>query len=212
MKTKEEKKILLDMLIQQDNLIKAQVSAQQDRDKSAHLPFHKSILNQNVKEIQMYIDAGYDVNTKDCFGRTGLYYAVFTGNLNIVKILVMAGGDYHFKDSNFDGVNLLHIASVEDHIDIVKYFVEDLKLDVNSVNNKGDSVLSCAMLFGAVEVAEYLIYHDAKNICKIGQIDILLYHLINRLNFIRKQIESGKIISFDDMQKIKKIEEFIASC
>ncbi len=210
--TQEEKKQLLNSFIAEDNLIKAEVSAQQEVDYSEHLPFHKSILNQDVEEMQMYIDVGYDVNTKDCFGRTGLYYAIFTKNLDIVKMLVNAGGDYHFVDLNFDGVNLLHIALAENHIDMVKYFVEELKLDVNSLDNKGYSVLFYAMLWEAVDIAEYLIYHDAKNMGKIGSIDILLCHLIKRVNFIRKQIESEEIVSFDDIQKMNKIEKFIASC
>ena len=62
------------------------------------LPFHVNILQQNIAQIYDYIMNGYDVNTKDVLGRTGLYYAIFSGNLDIVKILIQAGGDYKFTD------------------------------------------------------------------------------------------------------------------
>lgn len=176
------------------------------------LPFHENILQQNIAQIYDYIMNGYDVNTKDALGRTGLYYAIFSGSLNIVKILIQAGGDYKFTDVQFDGVNLLHIASAEDHLDIVKYFVEELNFDVNAVDNKGNSSLFYAMLFESVEIAEYLICRGAKNICPITRIDSLLTHLISRLNSIKKKIQTERISSVSDIQKIKKLHDFIISC
>lgn len=176
------------------------------------LPFHVNILQQNIAQIYDYIMNGYDVNTKDVLGRTGLYYAIFSGNLDIVKILIQAGGDYKFTDVQFDGVNLLHIASAEDHLDIVKYFVEELNFDVNAVDNKGNSSLFYAILFEAFEIAEYLICHGAKNICHITRIDSLFTHLISRLNSIKKKIQTERTSSFNDIQKIKKLHDFIISC
>ena len=53
------------------------------------LPFHVNILQRNIEQIHDYIINGYDVNSKDALERTGLYYAIFSGSLNIVKIYAL---------------------------------------------------------------------------------------------------------------------------
>ena len=48
-------------------------------------------------------------------------------------------------------------AVVKDHLDVVKYFIEDLGFDVNAKDKAGWSLLHWAVKYGAKNVLKYLI-------------------------------------------------------
>lgn len=206
---KNRLKLLYEM---QDTLIKCNIKTDSRYQNREHLPFHRYILANNYKKIKEYIDVGYDVNTKDLWGRTALYYAIFSEKLETVKMLINAGGDYHFTDSEYDGCNLLQIAATEGHLDMVRYFVEKLRFDVNFLDNKGADTLSYAMLFEQFNIAEYLILHGAEKVSVIDNIDVLLVYLFKQLSILKKKIKKQKVSSLADLRKIKIITNFIASC
>ena len=131
------------------------------------------------------------------WGRTALYYAIFSEKLETVKMLINAGGDYRFTDSKYDGCNLLQIA---------------LHFDVNFLDNKGVDTLSYAMLFEQVNIAEYLILHGAEKVSVLDNIDVLLVYLFKQLSILKKKIQKQKVSSLADLRKIKILTNFIANC
>lgn len=206
-KESENKEKRKQMFIEDDERVKKTFVQNGVNENQVHLSFHRYILNKQIKKIKEYFDVGYDVNVKDLWGRSALYYAIFSGDVGIVKLLIKAGGDYTFKDSYFNGASLLHFAASEGYLDIVKYLVEELYLDVNGIDNVGQNVLAYSMLFEQLEIAEYLIYHDANygNISLIENADILFVYLIKQLNKLKKNLKKKKIIPFDDMCKMQKL-------
>ena len=56
---------------------------------------------------------------------------------------------------------MLIYATTDGHMDIVRYLVEELKVNVNEVSTNGESPLHRACYFNRLEIAQYLIDHGA---------------------------------------------------
>ena len=61
------------------------------------------------------------------------------GTLDIIKALIQKYPD--FVNWENDGANGLHIASSNGNISVFDYLVNDLKIDINSMNYEGKGVL-----------------------------------------------------------------------
>ena len=101
--------------------------------------------------VQLLIDAGADIETKDdegCSpllreGRSPLHVSSCSGKLAVMKVLVKAGADVCVTDNQ--GNTCLTLAAVYGHTKTVRYLVGLNKVDVNHKANDGDSaVLSVA--------------------------------------------------------------------
>nr|CAD1841714.1 unnamed protein product [Ananas comosus var. bracteatus] len=62
---------------------------------------------------------------------------------------------------DLNGRGAFHVAATEGKIDVCKYFVEELGLDVNVTSYKGDTPLFHAALENHLAVVEYLLDHGA---------------------------------------------------
>ena len=70
-----------------------------------------------VQLLRLGSGRGFDVNEKNNFGRTPLYYAAGWGHATIVVTLLSAGADAHAKDN--DGETPLHRAADNGHAPVV---------------------------------------------------------------------------------------------
>lgn len=61
-----------------------------------------------------------------------------------------------------DGSTPLHFAAYKGNLEAIKYLVENYKLDIEAVNNDGESVLSIAREFAYSDVVNYLLSRGAK--------------------------------------------------
>lgn len=83
---------------------------------------------------------------KNASGRDALYYAIFTGNVEIVKTLI----EYGFNPIDIDnktGATALHLAASEGNFDLVVYLVVSVKMNVNILDKNGRNPLYYAMMF-----------------------------------------------------------------
>ena len=67
------------------------------------------------------------VNKEDSYGDTPLIWAVYGGNLYIVKELDMEGTDFSTKDS--DGRTLIEVARERSNDEVLEYLIERNKVD-----------------------------------------------------------------------------------
>jgi ankyrin repeat protein len=63
--------------------------------------------------------------------------------------------------SDNEKTNLLIYACEFGHFDIVRYLIEDIKVDINSKNNFGHVPIIEASASGRLDIVKYLFYHDA---------------------------------------------------
>ena len=99
-----------------------------------------------------------DVNTVNIFsdGGSPIFIASEKGNVNLVKVLIQAGGDVD-QAKTTTGCTPVYIASQEGNVDLVKVLVE-AACDVNqATTSNGESPLFIAAQYGNVDLVKVLI-------------------------------------------------------
>ena len=64
------------------------------------IPLHCFVRDENIEEISDYINSGKNLELKDNWGRTALFFALWNGKSNIVNKLLASGADANTKDEN----------------------------------------------------------------------------------------------------------------
>jgi ankyrin repeat protein len=106
---------------------------------------------------------GIDIERKSAAGWTALNIACREGHLEVVKMLVGAGARVDAQGSDGQGALMTAI----DHLEVVKYLVEEAGADVNAITYKDDAptikVTACDLALRRCrwDVARYLVDHGA---------------------------------------------------
>lgn len=90
--------------------------------------------------------------------KTAGMIACYEGRFEIVRILVddVSSGAYSVKDAK--GNNILHYAAWGGHLDITKYLIETIRMDINIENNDGMTCMQMAAAGNHDLVVEYLCF------------------------------------------------------
>ena len=122
-----------------------------------------------------------------------LHYVVSKGSLDVLKCMVMnINGhimDKQYRDTyTYNGRTVLHCAV--EHIDVVKYLINECNCDIMTPDKDGDTILHDAASKGSLDVMKYLINTHHYNLmttnnndetvlhCAVKHIDVVKY-LIN---------------------------------
>nr|XP_051200490.1 uncharacterized protein LOC127314051 isoform X15 [Lolium perenne]XP_051200491.1 uncharacterized protein LOC127314051 isoform X16 [Lolium perenne] len=97
-----------------------------------------------------------------------LLFAASEGNLRLLKKMAR-GLDSGGQDeaavlaavTDGEGNRALHLAAAAGRVEVCRYIVEDLRLDVNQPNFKGETPLFYSAFYGGAAAARYLIDHGA---------------------------------------------------
>jgi len=92
-------------------------------------------------------------------GSSPLLVASYIGNLEVAKILLEKGADINAKNDN--GETALHMASHENHQQIVELLLEQEKINLEARSKKGSSPLLVAVYMGNLEIAKLLLEKGA---------------------------------------------------
>uniref|UniRef100_A0A1X7SH01 Uncharacterized protein n=1 Tax=Amphimedon queenslandica TaxID=400682 RepID=A0A1X7SH01_AMPQE len=102
-------------------------------------------------------ECNYDIMITDKDGVPFLHYVAREGLLDVLKYMVMnINGhimDEQYRDTN--GRTVLHCAV--EHIDIVKYLINECNCDIMATDKKEQTPLHVATCLGTAEVIEYLL-------------------------------------------------------
>jgi ankyrin repeat protein len=89
------------------------------------------------------------------------------GELNDLKNAMKdADSKFNVNVSDFNGNTALHMSSSNGFLDVVKYLIEELKVDINSRNKTNSTPISWAALNGQKDVVKYLIEKGADVLIK----------------------------------------------
>ena len=96
----------------------------------------------------------FDVNITNHNGRTALHASAQSGNYDLFKYFAGLISDVYLKDIR--GLNCLHVAAMEGHLNLCKTLVTKYKFDVNVENNDGGTSLHCSAQSGNYDLFKYL--------------------------------------------------------
>ncbi|XP_064652201.1 serine/threonine-protein phosphatase 6 regulatory ankyrin repeat subunit A-like isoform X2 [Lineus longissimus] len=105
------------------------------------------------------IDLTEPVNSRDSFGLNSLHYCLDMENLKLLETL----GKYYdpYADADNEGVTLLMKACRQTNLDIIKYIVEDLYVDVHCKDNTGRNALMHSVEASQITNMKYLLAFGA---------------------------------------------------
>lgn len=112
--------------------------------------------------LKLLISAGLDVNQKDDKGDDILLFAVSSGDLDCVKILVENGADIAFEKNTETGSTgpALILASLGGHLPAVRYLAQS-GADLDIQNSFGETALMIAASKGHYDIVDFLIQAGA---------------------------------------------------
>ena len=93
-------------------------------------------------------------------GFTPLRIAAVFGHLDLIRGLISRGANPELKA--LEGSSVLHQAVYGGHLDVVKFFVEEIKIDVNVQQNDGTRPIMWAYQRAHLEVIAYLLERGAR--------------------------------------------------
>ena len=112
-------------------------------------PLSFAVFYRDIGIVQYLLDNINDESVllhRDEDGWNAFAYACAFGTVDIIKALIQKYPDfvnwenYGANGENY-GANGLHMASLHDNIPVLDYLVNDLKMDINSTDDKGRGVL-----------------------------------------------------------------------
>ncbi|WP_297207602.1 ankyrin repeat domain-containing protein [uncultured Brachyspira sp.] len=113
-------------------------------------PLIFAIFYRDLGIMKYLLDNGADAYITDDDGWNSFLWACGTGNVDVIRMLVQADPDLVNSKNPYDA-NGLHMAALNDNVEVFEYLVNDLGIDINSTDEDGDGVLYYANEDEAIE-------------------------------------------------------------
>ncbi|XP_048250451.1 ankyrin repeat domain-containing protein 50-like isoform X2 [Haliotis rufescens] len=165
---------------------------------------HVASLGGHVDIVRYFLSQKVaDINSMGKYGRTPVMVAAEKGHRQVFNLLVTQGADVSVVDD--DRNNILHVASLGGHVDIVRYFLSRKVADINSMGKYGRTPVMNAAEMGHRQVFDLLVTQgadvsvvddDRNNIlhvaCLGGHVDIVKYVLSQKVADINSRGKYGR--------------------
>ena len=116
-------------------------------------PFLLACCTGSEEIVELLLEKGSKINAKDELELNGLLLASKYGHKNIIKLLIEKG----ISNEDGDEKKAFFLAAQSGYLNIIEYFVDEIKIDVNEKDDKGQNCLHVCVLSGSLECVEYLI-------------------------------------------------------
>jgi ankyrin repeat protein len=160
-------------------------------DQSGKTPLHCAAKGGRLNVAEYLITRKAARMCRDLCGRTPLHFACKHSKLELVKYLMCLPHVINDCPESQNGSTPLHLAAEFGTEDIVRFMIDEQKLDKNCKNRKGNTLIHQAAYGGKLGILKYLInekdsnpeaegwrkrtpLHDA---CKMGRLEVAEYLL-----------------------------------
>eukprot|EP01122_Echinamoeba_exundans_P003272 TRINITY_DN13397_c0_g1_i1.p1 TRINITY_DN13397_c0_g1~~TRINITY_DN13397_c0_g1_i1.p1 ORF type:complete len:1123 (+),score=150.08 TRINITY_DN13397_c0_g1_i1:71-3439(+) len=121
--------------------------------------FTMAVKRNDLDAVRQCLDKGLDIDTKledDKKTRSAFIYACGKNQLDLVKLCVERGANV-YAGSSFGGVSGLDLAAKKGHMEVLKYLIEDQKMNPDTSESASMTPLHWACAFTQLDAAKYLI-------------------------------------------------------
>ena len=141
--------------LEQENCIDA-------KNTKGQTALHLAVVRGNFELVKLLLDNNINTNIMDERGKSALYLAIENKLSAMVHFLVThptnpAGAKLCIDDS----CTALHIAAESGYLQLVRYFTEVHRANINALDSDGNTPLLCAIESNHTENAQYLLEHGA---------------------------------------------------
>lgn len=156
---------------------------------------HVAVSNEQYEILKELHKFGVDMNVKDKMGNTVLFYAMKTGNREMIEYLIneTKGG---LQDVDNEGNNIVQVALLQqlNNTALIKELL-NLDIDLKRVNIDGQNTYETAILTQNKEVVQIFIVKglDLNKVDQFGNnaIHVLLNHKKDNFTFLAELIKMG---------------------
>ncbi|KAJ6247948.1 ankyrin repeat-containing protein [Anaeramoeba flamelloides] len=120
-------------------------------------PLHLAITNKTSELVKLLLKFHADPNKKTEKGFTCLHLAVLSDNLEIIKLLKSNCNQLIVNDLAKSGFCPLHDVILQKDLEILDYFIKELKCDINITTIEGQTVMHIACKSALLQIIENLI-------------------------------------------------------
>ena len=154
------------------------------------MPLHCLVRDENMEEITKYVRDGKDLELKDNWGKTVLFWALDKEKYPIVNNLIALKADPNTKDEN--GRSVFHQAVVSGKYDVAnELLASGADIDVFNGNQYPETTLHYCVMKNKPECVRYLVEHGAN----ISLEDSFGYTVFERIQ-MHNHISPSSVIKF----------------
>ncbi|NMM49187.1 ankyrin repeat domain-containing protein [Marinigracilibium pacificum] len=107
------------------------------------MDFYQAVSKNNIEIVENLLLEGFDVNTKDEFGETGVHISVSKNNFDILKILIDHQANIDIL--NEEGYSPAQIAVIDGSYESLKTLLEN-GADIKTIDPNGNTLLANAVM------------------------------------------------------------------
>jgi ankyrin repeat protein len=159
-----------------------------EKSKNGITPFHLALLKQDKNLVQLIFEQGGDINEVDQEGNSIIHMLAAIGDLKWLKYIIKNFDAHCFQKNNLGNTPLIS-AILNGRNEVVEYFLEFLKPNLNWKNKFGQTPLHAAIFSNQVKIVELLLKYKADLTVKDVN-DLTPYHYA----YVEKKTEMIKII------------------
>lgn len=150
------------------------------------MPLHCLARDENREEITKYVMDGKDLELKDNWGKTALFWALDKEKYPIVDYLVALQADPNTKDEN--GMSVFHQAVISGKYDVAnKLLANGADIDTFNGNHYPETTLHYCVMKNKPECVFYLVKHGA-NIFLEDSFGYTVFERIQTHSHISKEV------------------------
>jgi len=143
------------------------------KDNAGNTPLHNAIYTNESKPPFELSQIRNIISEKNALGLTAIHIACCMGNEEIVKYF-WENNDSQCKQELFrrdnDRRSCLHMAASQGHLNVVKYLVEKVEIEIDTVADRGKTPLHLACQNNHFDVVQYLLEQNASPILRDAQL------------------------------------------
>ena len=128
-------------------------------DSDGRVALHYAARSTNTAVLKACLPFYDDLDIRDLMHKTPLLYAAEAGNFDGLQVLVKHKADVHATDFHSSGV--LHYATMSSNLDMVRWILDNLSLNINTLDNAGKTALDYANQEERVDISSLLVERGA---------------------------------------------------